>query len=199
MNIVESFFINKKQHIDIVASEDKFNYYYEPIPQLTKFDEVSVIFKDEKQEVVIGFEMIDIVLEDFRDACLRILNGEARLPDFLSVGTVGYQYNITTKSEGFSDLYSPVFAWSGKLMPTFLYEKNGKIYFEISPLYPWLFENPKGDESFVSFEEFMKSYKSTIVEISDRSIIRKWLLQCENIFNTIEINHAQRLKNDALK
>lgn len=198
MKVVESFVINKKQHIDIVVPENKCNYYYKPTDQISKFDEVLVVYKDEERDIVIGSEMIDMVIEDLRDACLRILNSEAALPDSLSIGSVGYQYNLTAKNEGFSDLYLSICLWSGKLKHTFLYEKNGKIYLEIASTYPWLFEESKQDKQFVPFEEFMKSYKSTVLEISDKSVVQTWLSQCEQLLSIITANHAQRLKDKAL-
>jgi hypothetical protein len=42
---------------------------------------------------------------------------------------------------------------------TWLYENNGKFWFEVTPGYPWHFEEPKEGESLEPYEEFMNNYR----------------------------------------
>lgn len=42
---------------------------------------------------------------------------------------------------------------------SWLFEKDGSAYLELTPGYRWHFSNPKPGERFISYEEFIKNYK----------------------------------------
>ncbi len=197
MKTIEKFVINKSSSIEILVPElaDKFNYYYQPTKELNKFDEVIVVFKDDQKEVVVGSDMADLVFGNLKDILVSVLEDEKELISDINIGKVGYHYNIDTKKLS-SDLtdYAEYSLWSGKLLPTWLYKKNKKIYLEISPKYPWLFEEPKKGEAFISFEEFMRSYKSIAVEEIDKAVAREWLSKCDKIIQKLEESHSAMLQ-----
>jgi len=51
---------------------------------------------------------------------------------------------------------------SPRFTSTWLYEQEGKFFIEVTPMYPWEFDEPKAGEHYCSYEEFMASYKSTL-------------------------------------
>jgi len=51
---------------------------------------------------------------------------------------------------------------SPRFTATWLYEIDGSFFIEVTPLYPWAFCDPQPGEQYISYEEFMASYKSML-------------------------------------
>lgn len=74
---------------------------------------------------------------------------------------------------------------------TWLYAKDGKIFLEITPTYPWIFAKPTKNEKFYSFDEFVKNYKSILIFEIDKETARAWQKQAQEIVDTILKNHEK--------
>jgi len=184
MNKIEFFEIDQNTYIEILIPdfEKKVNYYYEPIQSLHMFDEVSVVLKQGKREYLLLSDIINEIIVTFKNSLQYALINKLLLPDVLAIGKIGYQYNIDTHNEN-HDLvdYSNFWLWSGKTIQTWIYNKNSKIYLEIAPSYPWLYREPEKDDSYITFEDFEKSYKPILVQEISRETTEKWLDKFNNI------------------
>lgn len=56
---------------------------------------------------------------------------------------------------------------------TWLYERDGQFFFEVTPLYPWEFRDPEPHEQYCSYEEFMASYAPLLTIPLERQTIEK--------------------------
>lgn len=79
---------------------------------------------------------------------------------------------------------------------TWLYEKNGAITFEITQNYPWHFEDPEKNETFVPYEEFIKNYQPLVITTIEKSVAQEWLAKARTLSEIIDRNYQIWLKND---
>lgn len=195
MNLVEKFELEASTFIEILVPKlkDKFNRYYKPIIPLHMFDEVTIIFKNKKKEIVVATDDVTEITTSFRGSLQQALNGAIELPDYINVGELGQYYNEETFKQTANDTptiikYSHFWLWSAKCCQTWLYNKNGCIYLEIIASYPWLFtdlEEAKLDPKFITFDEFMKTYEPIFVGKITRETAERWLVQCDVILNAM--------------
>lgn len=69
-------------------------------------------------------------------------------------------------------------------------DHDGAIILEITPSYPWNFENAEKNADFVPYEEWIKKYKPYAIRKIPASVARGWLDQANNILEQIEKNIA---------
>lgn len=192
MNLIQKLVINSNKSIDVVIPpvKDKFNYYFKPTNKLHKFDEIIVVLHKENQEIIIGSDMAKIIVNTPKQVFEYALENGLPLPDNITVGRLGYYYNNylykENEEEDFLD-FSYGSLWSGKNIQTWMYTSNNKIYLEVAPVYPWIWDEPGTvtDPNYITFDEFMKTYKPIAVEEIDRTTVQKWIEQCDEILDTI--------------
>lgn len=91
-----------------------------------------------------------------------------QIPYKQSEGTywIGQDYKVWSVT-GYADPFTATWLYN---------DVEGNIIFEITPLYRWSFrEDEPEDPDFVTYEEFMKSYKPIIRRIIPRTIAQVWL------------------------
>jgi hypothetical protein len=79
---------------------------------------------------------------------------------------------------------------------TYLYswiynDKDSNIIFEITPKYKWHFSEPKKGESYIPYEEWIKTYKPFLIRKIPVEVACQWLDQATSILNKIEENMAK--------
>ncbi len=192
MNLIEQFQINKNQHIDILIPDlkDKFNFYYDPANDLNKFDEVFVLLKGKNNKTeIVGQDMADMIISSFQEILTRVLNNKAILLNDIEPGKLGYQYSIEARKSDDEewDYYADYSIWSGgfatkeNMQRVWMYNYDNKIYLEVSPIYPWLYEESEKDEKIVNFKDFAKSCKPILVQEISKETAQKWLSKCNKI------------------
>lgn len=188
MNIINIFKINDKKSLKILIPDfkNKFNYYYKQTKKLHMFDEVTVALTIKNKQYILKVDVLDFVTHKFKNLLYKTLNNPIQLPDNIEIGNLGFYYNAEYYNENYDNInFSNFWLWSGQNIQTWLYNKNNKIYLEISPSYPWLFSDEKEEKGYVTFDEFMKTYKPVALEEIDRAIAQEWLKQCDEILNSM--------------
>ena len=72
---------------------------------------------------------------------------------------------------------------------TWLYnDQTGDIWFEISPVYPWLFSSPQEGEVFVKFRQWLKDFKPYVVRKISKETAKQWVKQLQDLLKVIEAN-----------
>lgn len=62
-------------------------------------------------------------------------------------------------------------AGTDKLFNTWLYSKNGKIFFEVTPFYPWSMRPRKRHERWYTYKTFIKLYEPVaVIELSQERV-----------------------------
>lgn len=65
-------------------------------------------------------------------------------------------------------------------------DKDGNIILEISPIYPFDSHDPKPNEKFVRYLEWMKSYKPYVIAKIAPEVAKKWIQQLDGLMKKIE-------------
>lgn len=101
----------------------------------------------------------------------KALNDELEIDQGFNGISIGRWWNDYTNSYDEEidkeDLAEKFWLWSTRYVQSWLFNKNSKIYIEISLSYPWHFVDPLEGEDFISYEEFIDSFEPiSIIEIS---------------------------------
>ncbi len=168
--------------------------------ELYRYDEVTIKLKLIDKEITIYAD--DFVIEALRslDGILeKVIKGKLVLHP--SISEIGYRYN-----EALNDSPNLVYEnfegrkwWVGEnyllwstnskySKTTWMYNKNGDVYLEITPNYKWIFDEPNGDEKFIEYEEFMKKYKADFVFKLNNDLLVQWKKRCEKLLKIIDKN-----------
>lgn len=194
MILIQKLVLNLHKSIDIVmpSVEDKFNTYYQPTNDLNRFDEIFFILKEKDKEVIVVSESAEYVIDITKPVLELALKDALILPKAITVGDLGRNYNISTYNainDGIDDDtdYTHLSLCAGGFtrtnLHTFMYNKDNKIYLEIAPVYPWIWDEPGTvtDSNHITFDEFMETYKPIAVEELDHTTVQRWIEQCNEI------------------
>jgi len=199
MNVIQSFKIDENVFIEILvpSPEDKSNYFYRTSEKLHKFDVVTVSLKINGTETVLSIDAINEILAPLSGDLELALNNKIILPTNIKIGDLGSVFNINTYHESLDSInFSQFWLWSSRGVQSWLYNRDGKLYLEIAPSYPWLYVDPTEEEkldAYIPFDQFMKTYKPILVVEIDRSIAQKWLNSCRRILDDLEKGHIALL------
>lgn len=184
MNVVQEFKINKNDSFKIVVPniEDKYNYFYEPTEQLHVFDQVTVLLQQNDTSIEIAKDAMDTIVVDFEFTLEKIHSEKNNLPERCGVGDLGRIYNVGVNADS-DDKFdiTQCSVWSNPKSSTWIYRKNNQIYLEISPKYPWLYEDSEPSEEYITLQDFMSTYKLIALYEIDTKTIYQWLAQCGKI------------------
>lgn len=159
--------------------------------ELFRYDEVIILFYYKENKYV-------VFNNDFLIWALRcLLELEFAIDNKLELDKsmkldIGYLWNEILHNNDLSDWPGEKYLlWSSKkgLSTTWLYNKNGKIYLEISPTYKWHSLKPKkNDKDYITYKEFIKNYKPIAIIEIDKEVAKKWLIQTNELLKIIEQN-----------
>lgn len=170
-----------------------------------RYDPVEIFFKDKNKEYLISqhdylmpkVEAFYYYLKDAIENKLELVPRDENL---------GYSWN--------QDLHNTVIKsheklknqddwqgikylmWGGNAIDTWMYNKDGSLFIEITPGYKWHFQAPEKDEDFVSYENWIKKYRPIkLIEI-DSNTAHSWMQKLEALMREIESNDARYLHRE---
>jgi hypothetical protein len=165
-------------YCSIKLEEDTQLDFYSKYPIKNKLDEISVILKEKNNEVCIFIDTIQETVTTIYRGLSKCVTNQMTLNSALDVGRVGEKWNIYTNDlsdevgENEEDVYLQYWIWSSRDFQTWVYQKDGKSYIELSPSYRWHYIEPKENELVITFEEFMKGYKPIVIEITSEQLTK---------------------------
>ncbi len=190
------FKINNKQSIIIKNLCYEGNHLY-------RWDPVDIIFKNKSLEYIISQH--DYLMPKIEDIYYYLQSAiKNKLPVLKSMkGKLGYFRNQGLHQENTASCEKPIdkekwktpiyIMWGGNKFNTWLYNQNNKIFLEITPCYPWHFNEPKAGDNYVPYDEWIKSYKPLIIIEIDKVTAQQWYDQAGKIMQEIEKNDEKYL------
>lgn len=189
MKLIDKLDINEFDSINIFVPElrEKYNYFYKPSESLHICDQITIKLQQKESVTELAQNMFDILYKHFHGVLTNIVKDNLFLPADVAVGEVGYIHNmdIETDNDDFYNFAKFSLCNNSEIM-TFLYSKNDKIYLEVSPLYPWFYQEPEPHEEYIPFREYIKAYKPIALYEISRETAQKWLHQCETIMEMVD-------------
>lgn len=184
------FRINDEMFLDMVLTSD--------LNSLSRFDEISVLFRNNDVEYVLYYN--DFIIEAVRslnNGLHKSLQNDKELHLEFIKQDIGLWYNkyIQKINEDenclVDDLSAKYYLWA---TPTkigtisWIYNYNGEIIFEVTPMYKWHYDEPEEVEDFYQFEAFVNNYSPYVKVNLEKTIAQQWLKKCEEILFFIERN-----------
>jgi len=176
--------------IQIPDMPKKFNYYYEPTTEIHQFDEATTFFIKKNKKLELAKDVLQEAILPFNFLLKKALIRELYLPTEIKPGEVGKELNKSYNERPYAEVSSFLLWETVKHVSTLLYNFNDLIYLEIAPTYKWSYLELKKNEKYITFDEFLKTYKPYYVEIIPHDVAFVWQKQCEDIIKKTEIDKA---------
>ncbi|WP_430607664.1 hypothetical protein IGJ55_001116 [Enterococcus sp. AZ170] len=156
-------------------------------------DEIIIKYLDNNREIILFKDSLREGLESLKNMLLLALNNELPVSEKNFLTGVGYEWTIyyhnldVFSEEDPTELYS---LWS--VSPeigsaSWIYNRNSKIFFEISPQYLWDFIDSNVNEKQITFEEFMASYTFDAQFSIDRKVCMEMVQTLKEMLKMIEL------------
>lgn len=173
------FNIARKDNLQIVIDSDSVNISYNS-PQTTL-----ELYND---DVAFG------AIETFRVMLEKAIEGELNLSSVFRALGVGYHWNVLTHQEPDDGPFNQnplekFWLWStprSNGIQTWMYCIKNNIIIECSPNYSWHFIEPKDDNEYYSFEDFINSFAIVKKINIDVNQAKLWLSICHEILNSMK-------------
>ena len=81
-----------------------------------------------------------------------------------------------------------------KKWDTWMYNNNTDIYLEITPTYPWHFNESKKNDKFVPYDEFVRKYKPLMIIKIKKNVAQKWLKIVSKLEIIAQTNHEKSIQ-----
>ncbi len=118
----------------------------------------------------------------------RLENKDLILPELVKIGGLGKVYNIKQRKNIQGVKYNKYMMFSASNILVLVYKnKEGQMFFEISPLYPWFYKKPKKQREFVSFLQFIENYKPYVSFCIDENIAQEWKKDAQRMYTKINV------------
>lgn len=175
----------------------------QPLNKAFRYDEISIFLNQNNQNKYILYQDFFIAgLRDFESSISCALAGtlihkedEEDLGFLWNEKLDGKKLPMTIDNEDNKFWVGQKFILfdSPELLTTWLFEKNKQFWIEITPVYPWHHIDPKINEKFITYENFIKSYKPIeFFEIS-RETLEEWQKRVQELLATVEANDSKHI------
>ena len=93
---------------------------------------------------------------------------------------IGYKYHLWSARNG-------LISWDSWIYNDF----DDSIIFEVTPIYPYLFSESEEEPNYISYEEWIKTYKPYFITTLSKETAEQWLKQAETIIKIVENNQKR--------
>lgn len=185
------FIINQQERIQLFLSGK--------MEDILRYDFLKAVYvKDDVCELVIYADYDSMEFVSVLNAALKqALIGECRLDESLreNLGYLWRMYlndslKIPIGSKRPTWIGLDYLLWQTGDVDVWLYEKEGKTFFEMTPAYKWHFKKPKSKEKerYITFQQFIENYKSCAVVGLSSKVIREWIQQTDQLLALLFFN-----------
>jgi hypothetical protein len=175
----------------------------EPLESVASCYEEYIFLLYNKTKLLLAEGPIYYNMQQFVTFLKSALNNELLLDESIT-SDVGYLLNEYHSDENGFVIYnfpSGVLSWVGykyhlweatsdelRLISWIYNNPEGSIIFEVTPFYPYMYCDPEEEPNYVSYEEWIKTYKPYFIREISIAVAQEWLKQAEFILKTIENN-----------
>jgi hypothetical protein len=177
------------------------------VGDILRYDEVKVFFRcQDKKEYLIYKDFAIAALTELTSLLELAIKDELNL-DKSMTEDIGYWWNQHLQgkdslsdslvNESISSAALRTLLWSAaRRSSTWLYNRDGKIFLEITPTYPWHFDNDEAESNkrYILYDEFIKNYKPYVIRELSKKTAQRWLKQAQELIQIIESNDSKYMK-----
>lgn len=192
-----TFEINKNERIEFEIIDNVENIY--------PFQETIIKLKTPNGDYELNFDCFRHQIECLNSLISEAIESKATLHESIRYD-IGYLWNEEMQNKpglsyfkidkvahwvGLKNLVWSTSSNCNPVLSTWIYnEPNGSIILEITPSYPWHFTDPEevDPKIYISYEEWMKTYKPFLIRTISKDIALKWLEQINQALSIINKN-----------
>jgi hypothetical protein len=160
---------------------------------ICKYDDLAIYYINKNKKFKLYDNQILCDLEVFKKMLEKALENKLLLDPAIK-DFVGLIWNEKLHEEegthqkffDVEDYYSLWSSGAGIKYSTWIYNKDNTTMLEISPDYPWHFLDPKPNETYITYDEWKKSYESILIGPIDKKTIKEWINQLNELFFEME-------------
>ena len=180
--------IKNNEYIDILSENIEEENYF--------FDVITIYYFLKGDKIVLFQDFLGEGIKSFYNITSEILSNSLEISQRYITYGIGYEWNkscdliANDKNDDTIGILSKYSLWSTVNKygyNTWMYIFQEKIYFEISKNYKWHFEEPEEGETFITFKEFMKEYKSFVIVEVKKEMVKEWNESCKRISESMKV------------
>ena len=172
MKILEKMILSNNRYLKIISENDG--------KQNNFFDEIIIYYYINRKKTILFKDFLGQGIRALVNVTSKVMDNKLIIDHKYVEKGIGYEWNIINNKiandlcEKIDDTIVKYSIWSTTSKycnETWMYNYNNKIYFEVSKNYRWNYDTPKGDDDFITFEQFKSTYKVyDIVELNYKSV-----------------------------
>jgi hypothetical protein len=178
--------------------------------KLTPWSFIEIVLHNNKDstQYILYSDCIMGILEPFISLLKKLDNQQLELPNSFAID-IGLLWDKELHAESQPDFKGFGQQWAGLkfllcetpgnadlVSSTWLFNKNGSMFLEITPGYKWHHFDPKPGEQYIAYADFMKQYKPIGNFGLSKNIVLQWLNQVEELLNIVKANYEKIKKQD---
>lgn len=187
--------------LTISQDEQIFFQSFDLVFNLLPLYDCQVFYKKNGKIFLIADDTIQSLLEEISVLLIKVLHNKLPINTNQNIGMLWNEEShllVNGQDQRLVDLGFLLWSTPGDIKPslsTWLYnDKEGNIFLEVTPNYYWHFVDPLPDEKdYITYEQFMKSYKSLITTLISDETALKWLEQIQELLKVIRANEDMML------
>lgn len=198
--------INQQVSFILNSSESITIHITDTLEVLHPYSAVEVTFVSKTKRYILSVDSIVEVFKLFCHKLIYALDNKACLHSSIAED-IGYLWNedlqekpglaYVTKENANYWIGLHYLLWSTPgfirpLLDTWIYNNSqGEIILEITPTYLWHFRDPKPDEEYISYDEWIKNYKPLLIRTIPREQAIMWQKQTKDVLEILEKNRLR--------
>lgn len=150
-----------------LAENSSLEFYVEGTKNILPYDDLIIKYTKNQKKWILYH---DFMIEGFRVIQRKfpqLLTDSLELDSMLFNQGIGYRWNQISHeiAEGNFDVENSTgsfMLWSMNAregVASWVYNLNGEIFLEITPYYPWNYDEPDDEDDYITFQQFQKEYR----------------------------------------
>ncbi len=183
-NSIFIFTLNK--YIKITIEPDEYS-----VDTIDCFQEASFSIIQNNQKILLCHNFFSSYLEEFIIALKQSVQKNRQLDSYF-FKNIGYYWNESMNGVDPENPFNENYAllkkyalWESHITTWIYNDEQGNIILEITPYYPYAFSD---EYSYQDFLTWMQNYKPLLKTILPRHTAEQWLIQAQQILDTIDEN-----------
>lgn len=176
-----------------------------PLNEVDCCTEFSVVFIQKSKQLVLSRDFLHYNINMLDTLLKKVLKQELMLHSTITKD-IGYLFNQESAIICGEKLKEPTFVhyikrnnelywpgndyhlWANGYVAWLYNNFEGDIIFEITPFYPYMYSEPEEESNYISYEEWIKTYKPYFIREIPIKTAQEWLKQTESILQIIDSN-----------
>ena len=169
-----------------------------PVEEIHCCTESPIYLEISGKRILLSNDSIRHDIDILHNLLTKALSNQLHL-DASITADIGYLYNEELQGKDglvYKEIEKDDYRWVGGsyslwsyTVETWLYNKDGEIFFEVTPIYPGnFFVEPEKEHEIVPYDQWIQNYEPILIRQISKHTAQVWLEQANSILQLIEAN-----------